>query len=104
MSSKGWELQHVYVKFAFLHGELQEEVFTQQPEGFLKKGREESLHKLQKSFYGLLQEPCTWNVKLDEILKGMKFQICVQEQVVYRRCIGLDLILVRVYVDDLMVT
>lgn len=34
----------------------------------------------------------------------MKFQICVQKQVVYRRCIGLDLIIVGVYVDDLVVT
>ena len=34
----------------------------------------------------------------------MKFQRCVQKQVVYRRCIGDDLILVEIYVDDLVVT
>ena len=36
-ASKGWELDHLDVKSTFLHGELQEEVFVNQPEGFVKK-------------------------------------------------------------------
>ncbi|KAJ9551621.1 hypothetical protein OSB04_015666 [Centaurea solstitialis] len=103
-ASKGWELHHLDVKSAFLHGELQEEVFVHQPEGFVKKGREDLVYKLIKALYGLRQAPRTWNIKLDGILKEMKFQRCMQEQAVYRRRIGADLILVGVYVDDLVVT
>lgn len=44
-ASKGWELHHLDVKSTFLHGELQEEVFVQQLEVFVKKGREDSVYK-----------------------------------------------------------
>ncbi|KAJ9566346.1 LOW QUALITY PROTEIN: hypothetical protein OSB04_002312 [Centaurea solstitialis] len=103
-ASKGWELHHLDVKSAFLHGELQEQVYVHQPEGFVKKGHEDSVYKLVKALYGLRQAPRTWNMKLDRILKDMKFQRCTQEQAVYRRSIGADFIIVGVYVDDLVVT
>ncbi|KAJ9566256.1 hypothetical protein OSB04_002222 [Centaurea solstitialis] len=103
-AAKGWELHHLDVKSAFLHGELQEQVYVHQPEGFVKKGHEDSVYKVVKALYGLRQAPRTWNMKLDGILKDMKFQRCIQEQAVYRRSIGADFIIVGVYVDDLDVT
>ena len=51
-SSKGWEIHHLDVKTAFLHGELKEEVFVEQPEGFLVKGKETKVYKLKKALYG----------------------------------------------------
>ena len=48
-----WEVFQLDVKSAFLHGELKEEVFVQQPEGFTKKGEEEKVYRLRKALYGL---------------------------------------------------
>ncbi|GKC18938.1 ribonuclease H-like domain, reverse transcriptase, RNA-dependent DNA polymerase [Tanacetum coccineum] len=68
---KGWKIHHLDVKTAFLHGELKEEVYVVQPEGFEKPGEEEKVYKLAKSLYGLRQAPRAWNIKLDNTLKEM---------------------------------
>lgn len=47
-ASHGWELHHLDVKTAFLHGDLKEEVFVSQPEGFIIKGKETKLYKLKR--------------------------------------------------------
>ncbi|RVX05780.1 Retrovirus-related Pol polyprotein from transposon TNT 1-94 [Vitis vinifera] len=48
------------VKSAFLHGELNEAVFVEQPQGYEKKGEEYKVYKLKKALYGLKQAPCAW--------------------------------------------
>lgn len=52
-ASYGWEIHHLDVKTAFLHGYLKEEVYVSQPEGFEVKGKEEKVYKLKKALYGL---------------------------------------------------
>lgn len=52
-----WEVHHLDVKSAILNGELQEEVYLVQPEGFVKKGQEYKVYKLLKALYGLRQAP-----------------------------------------------
>ncbi|CAH9103290.1 unnamed protein product, partial [Cuscuta epithymum] len=53
------------VKSAFLNGELQEEVFVEQPQGFEKKNEPEKVYKLKKALYGLKQAPRAWYSKID---------------------------------------
>ena len=98
-----WEIHHLDVKTAFLHGELVEEVYVTQPEGFEKKGEEHKVFKLKKARYGLRQAPRAWNTKLDQILKGLKFVKCTKDSSVYRKGEGDKLLIVAIYVDDLFV-
>ncbi|KAD4180022.1 hypothetical protein E3N88_28613 [Mikania micrantha] len=100
----GWMLHHLDVKSAFLHGDLKEEVYVVQPEGFVKKGSENKVYKLVKALYGLKQAPRAWNAKLDSTLKDLGFTKCSQEQAVYKRSDSKSCLLVGVYVDDLIVT
>nr|GEV91734.1 ribonuclease H-like domain, reverse transcriptase, RNA-dependent DNA polymerase [Tanacetum cinerariifolium] len=65
----GWEVHHLDVKSAFLHGELKEEVYVTQPEGFKKLGNENKLYRLVKALYGLKQAPRAWNMNKEDLQK-----------------------------------
>lgn len=56
------KVHHLDVKSEFLNGELLEEVYVSQPEGFVKKGMEQKVNKLYKASYRLRQAPRAWNV------------------------------------------
>jgi hypothetical protein len=88
-ANRGWEVHHLDVKTAFLNGELAENVYVSQPEGFVKKGKEQMVLKLSKALYGLKQAPKAWNVKLDSSLKKLGFRKCVTEPAIYIRGAGL---------------
>jgi hypothetical protein len=103
-ANRGWQVHHLDVKSAFLNGELEEEVYVTQPEGFVKDGKEKHVYKLSKALYGLRQAPRAWNVKLDRSLKNLKFSKCANEPVVYTRGVGRSTVVLGVYVDDLIVT
>ncbi len=66
------EIDQMDVKTAFLNGDLEEEIYMEQPEGFTEKG-EHLVCKLHKSLYRLKQFPRAWNQKLDVFLKSMEF-------------------------------
>ncbi|GKA87206.1 ribonuclease H-like domain, reverse transcriptase, RNA-dependent DNA polymerase [Tanacetum coccineum] len=81
----GWQVHHLDVKSAFLHGDLKEEVYVTQPEGFKQQGNSGKVYKLTKALYGLRQAPRAWNVKLDQTLKSLDFKKCNLEQAVYTK-------------------
>lgn len=103
-ASHSWEIHHLDVKTAFLHGELKETVYVSQPEGFEKNGSEGKVYKLNKALYGLRQAPREWNNKLNHILMEFRFEKCCKEPSVFRKKVSDDLLVVGVYVDDLFVT
>ncbi|CAL8989938.1 unnamed protein product, partial [Prunus brigantina] len=66
------ELAQLDVKTAFLHGDLEEEIYMSQPEGFKVAGKENWVCKLQKSLYGLKQSPRQWYKRFDRFMIGQK--------------------------------
>jgi hypothetical protein len=78
-ANRGWEVHHLDVKSTFLNGELEEEVYVSQPEGYTVKNKEHLVLRLSKALYGLRQAPWAWNIKLDKSLKNLGFRRCVQE-------------------------
>lgn len=103
-SKQGWQVHHLDVKSAFLNGELQEEVYMSQPEGFVKEQQQNKVYRLFKALYGLRQAPRAWNARLHRCLKGLGFVRCPQEHDVYTRRKAGEVLVVGIYVDDLIVT
>ena len=102
---RNWPLFQLDVKSAFLHGPLEEEVYVQQPPGFVVKGKENQVYKLQKALYGLRQAPRAWNKRIDSFLLDLGFIKCIVEHGVYvKENTEGDLIIICLYVDDLIVT
>jgi hypothetical protein len=100
----GWGVHHMDVKSAFLNGELQEEVYVQQPPGFVDSKYKHKVLRLWKALYGLCQAPRAWNQKLDASLLGLGFKRCVDEHGMYTHGSGTGRLIVGVYVDDLIIT
>jgi hypothetical protein len=97
------EVHHMDVKCAFLNGDLEEEIYMQQPEGFIEEGKESLVCKLQRSLYGLKQSPRAWNQKLDAELKELGFMRSEADHSLYIHFHEHDLVFVIVYVDDMLI-
>ena len=101
-ASKQWEVHHVDVKCAFLNGDLTEEIYMQQPEGFVDNPY--LVCRLKKSLYGLKQAPRAWYAKIDGFLLSLNFVRCKFDTNVYLKLIHGSLMIIVFYVDDLLIT
>ena len=90
------------VRTAFLNGELKEEIFMKQPEGFVQEGKEKWVCKLKRSLYGLKQSARCWNAELDGQLKKMKFTQSSHDPCIYSRFSNSKVFIIAVYVDDII--
>ncbi|KAL8105893.1 hypothetical protein AgCh_029627 [Apium graveolens] len=99
-----WEVHHLDVKTAFLNGEIKEEMYVFQPEGFVKEGEEHLVYRLHKALYGLRQAPRAWYSKLNRCLEELGFSKCPYEHAVYTKKFGGETLIIAVYVDDLLIT
>jgi hypothetical protein len=72
-ASYGFLVHQMDVKTAFLNRELDEEIYMDQPDGFVVKGEEQNVCRLLKSLYGLKQAPKQWHEKFDTTLTGAGF-------------------------------
>ena len=67
------EVEQLDVKTTFLHGDLEEEIYMEQPEGFVEPGKEPLVWRLKKSHYGLKQAPRLWYKKFDLFMAHHNF-------------------------------
>ena len=68
------EIKQLDVKTTFLHGELDEDIYMQQPKGFVEKGKENLVCQRKKSLYGLKQAPHQWYKKFESFMLEHRFQ------------------------------
>ncbi|KAF2359200.1 Reverse transcriptase RNA-dependent DNA polymerase [Trinorchestia longiramus] len=97
------QLHHMDVATAFLNGELSEETYLTQPEGFVSEGNENLVCTLSKSLYGLKQFPKCWNTALDGHLKQLGFKQSKNDACIYPRVSNKGLCIIAVYVDDIII-
>ncbi|GJX62631.1 retrovirus-related pol polyprotein from transposon TNT 1-94 [Tanacetum coccineum] len=90
------------VKTAFLNGELKEEVYVSQPEGFVDQDNPSHVYKLKKALYGLKQAPRAWYDMLSSFLISQHFSKGAVDPTLFTRQAGNDLLLVQIYVDDII--
>ena len=101
--SNDWHMRQLDVQTVFLHGHLQEDVFTTLPSGFVNPACPDYVCKLQKSLYGLKQSPRAWYMKLSEFLQDYGFLTSKTDTslFIYRNQAKCTYVLV--YVDDILV-
>jgi hypothetical protein len=97
-----YEIWQMDVKTVFLNGNLTEDVYMTQPEGFVDSKHDEKICKLQKSIYGLKQASRGWNLRFDEVAKGFGFIKNVEEPCVYMKVSGSVVIFLVLHVDDIL--
>ncbi|RDX94097.1 hypothetical protein CR513_23570, partial [Mucuna pruriens] len=102
-AQKGWTIYQLDVKSTFLHGELNETVYVDQPCGYVQKGDEHKVYKLKKILYELKQASCAWYSHIEAYFLNEGFEKCDYEHTLFVKKEKEDKILiVSLYVDDLI--
>ena len=101
-ASLDYEIWQMDVKTAFLNGNLNEDIYMQQPEGFKAKGKEHMVCKLQRSIYGLKQASRSWNIRFDQAITSFGFEKSPDEPCVYKRIQAQKIVFLVLYVDDIL--
>ena len=91
------------VKTTFLNGELEEEIYMDQLDGFVAKGKEGKICKLLKSLYDLKQAPKQWHEKFDKTLTSAGFVVNEADKCVYYRFGGGNGVILCLYVDNILI-
>ncbi|MFS7913141.1 putative RNA-directed DNA polymerase [Helianthus anomalus] len=96
-------LEQLDVKTAFLHGDLNEDIYMAQPEGFKVVGKENWVCKLKKSLYGLKQAPRQWYMKFDNFMERSGYKRCQMDHCCYLKKFSNSYIILLLYVDDMLI-
>ncbi|KAJ9709547.1 hypothetical protein PVL29_001161 [Vitis rotundifolia] len=100
-----WPLYQLDIKNAFLHGDLAEEVYMEQPPGFVAQGESGLVCRLRRSLYGLKQSPRAWFGRFSSVVQEFGMLRSTADHSIFyhhnslRQCIYLV-----VYVDDIVIT
>ncbi|KAJ0714724.1 putative RNA-directed DNA polymerase [Helianthus annuus] len=103
VAAENLHLEQLDVKTAFLHGDLDEDIYMAQPEGFQVAGKEKMVCKLKRSLYGLKQAPRQWYLKFDEFMERTGYRRCEMDHCCYLKKFKGSYIILLLYVDDMLI-
>jgi len=92
------------VKNVFLHGDLQEEMYMEQPLSYVDHTHPNLVYRLKKTFYNLKQAPRTWSNKIGQYLLINGFQTSNVDYSLYVKKTNRGIVVIVIYVDDLIIT
>ena len=101
-SNKGFTLFQMDVKSAFLNGFIEEEVYVEQPPGFIDPNLSNHVYKLNKALYGLKQAPRSWYDRLSTFLINNGFKRGKNDTTLFTKNESDEILLVQIYVDDII--
>ncbi|GJR93241.1 retrovirus-related pol polyprotein from transposon TNT 1-94 [Tanacetum coccineum] len=99
---KSFTVYQMDVKTTFLYGPLKEEVYVNQPDGFVDPYHPDQVYRLKKALYGLKQAPRAWYDKLSNFLVSKGFSKGSIDPTLFITKHGEDILLVQIYVDDII--
>ena len=101
-SHLNFKLYQMDVKSAFLNGILQEEVYVEQPKGFVDPHRSDDVYKLKRALYGLKQAPRAWYDRLTAYLTEHGFKRGSADTTLFIRKDKNSFVVAQIYVDDII--
>ncbi|MCO5548328.1 hypothetical protein L7F22_001785 [Adiantum nelumboides] len=102
-AAKGWILHQFDVNNAFLHGDLQEEVYMEQPPSYHDTGHSDYVRKLQKALFGLKQAHRAWHDTIAQYLITIGFHMADADHLLYVQKTNVGIVIITIYVDDLII-
>ncbi|GJV11983.1 retrovirus-related pol polyprotein from transposon TNT 1-94 [Tanacetum coccineum] len=99
---KSFTVYQMDVKTTFLYGPLKEEVYVNQPDGFVDPYNPDQVYRLKKALYGLKQAPRAWYDELSNFLVSKGFSKGSIDPTLFIPKHGEDILLVQIYVDDII--
>ena len=100
---KGFKVYQMDVKFAFLKGILEEEVYIEKLEGFVDENNRDKVCRLHKALYGLKQAPRAWYERLHKYLVKIGFERIDENRNMYIKLEeGKDILISKIFVDDII--
>ena len=99
-----WDIQQYDVKNAFLHGDLEEEIYMKVPLGFKGKVLENIVCKLKKALCGLKQSPRAWFGRVTKAMTSKEYQQSQADLTLFIKHSTGKILILLVYVDDILIT
>lgn len=91
------------VKTSFLNGDLEEEIYMEQPLRCVVPWQEHKVCKIQKSLYGLKQTPIKWYEKFHQTLISLGYCVNRSNACLYHKVVRSEFVIIRLYVDDMLI-
>lgn len=102
-SHQNLNIDHLDVETAFLNGDLTEDIFMEQPQGFAQEGQEKKVCQLNKAIYGLKQSSRVWNLKVKEVVEECGYKQCKTDSCLFQFQSEKSGVYLALYVDDFFV-